>query len=478
MLRASGRLASRTATIRQGDLVVGRQQESLATDSTGHSTGSRVGESLALFLLVLAIAAPFAHHYGEQQGSRYALTAALWDRQTVVLDEYTHLLGRDRAVVDGVTYSDKAPGQPFLMVPFYAVYRLAGGEPPDTLVWEGDLGMWWLTVWSAAIPGALLAVLMYRWAQQVQRNKALVATLTMSLGTLLLVYSTILFGHVLAALALFGMFLLLRDEDASRWRLFAAGLLGGAAVLIEYPAALVVMVLVVAAVVRHRGRVLAVVGGGIPAAVLLVLYNIRLFGSPFVFTYQWSAFSGAKEEANELVGIFAGPTLERLAHVLVSPRGLLIATPVIAVCLVGMVLLWRKGSRFDAAVAAGAFLVMLAVQGSWSTSYAGGAGPRYVVPALPFLVAPLAVVWARWRLITSVLAGIGVVTIVAATLTEPQLASQFEAGLRFWLTRLVGGEFTSTVYTLAVGGWGWAVHIMSVAVAGLWLARNMRSRIV
>ena len=428
-----------------------------------------------MFLLVLAVTAPFAHHYGEQQGSRYALTAALWDRHTVVLDEYTHLLGRDRVVFDGVTYSDKAPGQPFLMVPFYGLYRLAGGEPPDTLVREGDLGMWWLTLWSAAIPGALLAVLMYRWAREIEMRTALAATLTMSLGTLLLVYSTILFGHVLAAVALFGAFLLVREEEASWWRLLGVGALGGAAVLFEYPAALVVAVLVVAAVVRHRLRALAVVVGGIPGLVLLILYNLRLFGSPVVFTYQWSAFGGAREEANDLVGVFAGPTLERFAHVLVSPRGLLIATPVVAACFLGMALMWRKGLRFDALVTASAFLAMLAVQGSWSNSYAGGAGPRYVVPALPFLVAPMAVVWARWRIATPVLAGIGLVTMSVATLTEPQLGSHFEAGLRFWLTRLVGSELTNTVYTLVVNGWGWLVHALTVGWAGFLLIRAAHS---
>lgn len=442
----------------------------MATDSAIDTIRSRMSHGVVLFLLVLAVAAPFAHHYGEQQGSRYALTAALWDRQTVVVDQYTHLLGRDRTVVDGVTYSDKAPGQPFLMVPFYGGFRLVGGEPPEGR-WDVDLGVWWLTLWSAAVPGAVLAALMYRWAREVEAKTALLATLTMALGTMLLVYSTILFGHVLAALALFGMFLLIREGNASVRRLLGAGALGGAAVLVEYPAALVVMVLVVATLVRHRQRGLAVVAGGIPVLILLVLYNLRLFGSPFVFTYQWSAFSGAREQANELVDVFAGPSLERFFHVLVSPRGLLIATPVIAACLLGLVLIWRKGWRFDAAVAASGFLAMLAVQGSWSNSYAGGAGPRYVVPALPFLVAPLAVAWRRWRIATPVLAAVSVVTMLAATVTEPQLASQFEAGLRYWISRAVRGEFTTTVYTLAVGSWGWLLHGVTVGLAGYVLVR-------
>ena len=80
----------------------------------------------AIFLLVLVFAGPVIHHWGEQQGSRYALTAALWDQQTVVIDDYSHLLVRDRAVIDGVTYSDKAPGQPFLAVPFFDMVVFTG----------------------------------------------------------------------------------------------------------------------------------------------------------------------------------------------------------------------------------------------------------------------------------------------------------------------------------------------------------------
>ena len=88
---------------------------------------------LLLALLVVVIAGPLVHDNGAQQASRYTLTAAIWDEHTLNLDMYAALdepvLGVDRAVRDGSTYSDKAPLQPMLAVPFYAAYRAVGGEP-------------------------------------------------------------------------------------------------------------------------------------------------------------------------------------------------------------------------------------------------------------------------------------------------------------------------------------------------------------
>lgn len=456
----------------------------LLTNSDSQRVASGTGSGplwrrpiVLLFLLVVVFAGPVVHHWGEQQGSRYALTAALWDEQTVVIDDYAHMLGRDRVVIDGVTYSDKAPGQPFLAVPLYGVYRLLGGESPaEHYDPEADFGQWWVTFWSAVVPGAILAVLMYRWAREAEAKTAMQATVTIALGTLLLVYSTILFGHVLAALFLFAMFLVIRRPDPSLWALVGAGALGGAAVVTEYPAALVVAVLTLAAILRHRTKALALLLGGVPFAILLGLYHIRLFGDPFTFTYQWSAFFGPQEEATTLPGIFAGPTGERFLHVLFSPRGLFIATPVLLVAVMGMIPMWRKGRRFDVVVASAAVLAMLAIPFSWGNSYAGGAGPRYFTPALPFLVAPLAVAWARWRIATMVTAAVSLFTMILATLTEPQVATQLEGGLRYWLVVAGRGDFEPTVYNFAIGNLGWVLYGASVAVVLILLVRAIRSQ--
>ncbi len=280
----------------------------------------------ALSLLVLVVAAPLAHPGADQQASRYSMTAAIWDHQTFELSAYEDLLNRDRSVRDGKVYSDKAPLGPLLGVPFYGVYRLLGGEAAETL--EGpfgwfDYGLWWVTVWTVTVPGAILAALMFTWAREIEPSTALRASLAVVFGSLIIVYSTMLFGHVLAALFLFIMFLLVRTPDASWGRLLLAGLIGGAAVLVEYPSALVVVVLVIAALVRHKAKALAVVLGGAPSVIMLGIYNAVLFGSPLMYSYRWSAFNRPRDSAGDFLGAAStGPSFHRLIDVLFSERGL------------------------------------------------------------------------------------------------------------------------------------------------------------
>ena len=58
---------------------------------------------VAAAALVVAVAGPLVHDYTAQPASRYTFTAAIVDHGTVRLDRYTHVLGVDRAVVDGHT---------------------------------------------------------------------------------------------------------------------------------------------------------------------------------------------------------------------------------------------------------------------------------------------------------------------------------------------------------------------------------------
>ena len=423
------------------------------------------GRWTAIFLLVVLAVVPFMHPRGEQQSSRYAATAAVWDLGTLEVIEYGGLFGRDGAVVEDAVYTDKAPGQPFLAVPFYGVFRLAGGEPLSEEMEEPNLGLWWLTVWSAGIPLAVLAVLMYRWSWEIGAETALFATLTITFGTLLLVYGSLLFAHVLAALLGFAMFLLVRRRPSPSSHLFMAGALGGLVVLTENPMALIVIIVMAAAFAVNGARAWRVVVGGLPFALLLGLYNTALFGSPITFSYQWSVFSGVRNEARGTFEAFSGLSLDHVSEVLLAERGLFIATPVVAMAIIGCWLLWKRGFHIDASVALLAFGAMLSIQLFWPNAFAGGAGPRYVTPGLPFLVAPLALAWKRWRILTSGLAVLSSVTMALAIATKPQLGENFEAGLRYWVSEVFAGNLAPTIYTEWMGAWGWLVHIATAVLA-------------
>jgi hypothetical protein len=216
--------------------------------------------------------------------------------------------------------------------------------------------------------------------------------------------------------------------------------------------------------------------GGLPAVFLLALYNQAVFGSVTSLSYQ---FSGFLDEPRSTTEIFPGPSWQLFLEVLYSPRGLLVAAPVLVMAIIGLFRMKRIGYSFDAIVAGLAFGAMLLVQMSWSSPYAGGAGPRYVTPGLPFLAAPLAVAWVRWRLSTTVLAVLSVVTLGLATLTDPQLSSTYQAGLGHWVRELLSGNVAPTIWTEAFGPSGWLIYISAAGLAGyvLWKA-NQRDRIL
>lgn len=130
---------------------------------------------------------------------------------------------------------------------------------------------------------------------------------------------------------------------------------------------------------------------GLPFVVgvsVLLVMNFRRFGSVFE--------TGYGDVLNE--GFFGAPWFEGVAAVLVSPgRGLLWMAPLVLLAPYGLVLLARGGERMRPGLALGAFLALLipvAVMPGWHGGYTYG--PRYLLPALPFLWMGVAEVLDRW----------------------------------------------------------------------------------
>ena len=94
---------------------------------------------------------------------------------------------------------------------------------------------------------------------------------------------------------------------------------------------------------------------------------------------------------------------------LVSEKGLLIVAPIAIVALFRFPLLWRSGRRAETLVCAGIASVFLAYNAAYYLPWGGQApGPRFLVPALPFLALPLAM---ALRARPLAVAGIGVLSI-------------------------------------------------------------------
>lgn len=431
--------------------------------------------SILLFLLVVVVVGPLVHPYADQQASRYALTGAIWDDHTIQLDDYTHVLGRDAAIRDGRYYSDKAPLQPLMAVPLYAMYRTVGGEPATVLRTDENLGLWWQTLWLAAVPLGLIAALMYLLAYRINPATALPAAAAIAFGTILLPFGAVLFGHVLAGLFVLGAVVLVSTDDLNRSKLIGAGACLGAAVAVEYTAGLAVLVISGFVLWRQWRSYHWLVLGGLPFVVLLGAYHAVAFGSPLSHPYTYNIYWGVVEEQKGFFHEFAGLSFDHLVSVLVSGRGFLVASPIVVLSLVGLLLLVRRrdaaGRRAGmlAIIMFGAFLLLPL---TWHNPWGGWSpGPRYIVPALPVLVLGAGAAWSLRPVVTRYAVGVSVLTMVLATITNPLVERDGQGGLGTWLGRAVNGELADTVFTMGAGGWGWLLHGLLVSLIAYFLFR-------
>jgi hypothetical protein len=140
----------------------------------------------------------------------------------------------------------------------------------------------------------------------------------------------------------------------------------------------------------RRGDLLRFITAISPFIVLIGAYNDMRFGSPLRMGYPGQPFNH-----NIVVGLLG---------LTVSPgRGLLIYAPVVVVAAGGMVLMWRASESRWVITIAGLLLIRMAFYSHWWAWYGGdGFGPRFLMPAVPALAVPLAVVFRQWRLLPRV----------------------------------------------------------------------------
>lgn len=208
-------------------------------------------------------------------------------------------------------------------------------------------------------------------------------------------YSTNFYSHQLAAAFLFVAFALLFLRKTNRvgtWAAPAAGFLLGFALFTEYTVALIIAVIGVYGLWLLRRAPMEItgfVGLGLVPLLGLFAYNAAAFSGPLDTGYShdfcWSAAQAAG---------YAGFTYPHLGPLfdltLGSYRGLFYMSPFLLLGAPGYFLMARRRLSLEAAVCAVAgilFIVTLSAYWGWN----GGKveGPRYLVPAIPFLAFPV-----------------------------------------------------------------------------------------
>jgi hypothetical protein len=482
---------------------------------------------LAPLLGVLLSYAYFVAAPAWNQNSRLALTRALVERHTTIIDDHHETTG-DKSFRDGHFYSDKAPGTSLLAtIPYAALHAfrvltrgelpgvgvhpldpkaVAAGEHPrpedrlpgDVLVYNQThrLALWLCGLFAVALPSLLGAMAVFLLALRELGDRprpALLVALTYAIATPAFPYSTVLYGHqpcaalLVAAFAVIALLPAGAKEDASdrggggtrdgladagggparpsiktevRNAAILCGALLGLAVVTEYTAAVVVVILCAWALRRHGSRfAVHVIAGGLPFAVLLAAYHTAAFGGPLRTGYDFVWREEFAEGMREQYGLGLPDPHAALALTFGSYRGLFYLSPILllAVWGLGAQLVDKDPERRTRAAIAAVIVAYYWLLNSGYYMWDGGAsaGPRHMVPALPFLALGLASAITTVPRIFAALAIVSAMHMLLLAAAAPE-ATQFgdpiwEYALPKVVSRTPGPAVTSTNVGLLLG---------------------------
>jgi hypothetical protein len=364
---------------------------------------------LAIFLASLI---PIHPNSGWNVNTRLALIFAVVHDGSLKIDPYHEMTG-DKAFFEGHFYSDKIFGASFLAAPFYAAanFATAGQIGVQGAHWASKLG-------ASALPAAasilLLLMLMVRTGTPPRR--ALLAILAVFFGSSWFGYSTIFAPYAAAIAAALGALYLTLFPPNSRLTLlnsFAIGALSGYALLCELSMAFALIGPGVVFVLRlldqtglfgvrafaemkgERSRILhgalfalAYAAGVLLPMSLFVWYCYAIFGK-FSIPYEYEHDPLFREGMQAgLMGITT-PKLLPLWYLTFHPfRGIFFWTPLLLAAVVGAILATRQyGKRrilgWLALWTIAAYVLFNSAYYMWWGGWA--MGPRFMIPAVPFL---------------------------------------------------------------------------------------------
>lgn len=379
----------------------------------------------------------------ENSNSRLGLIFAVAREGRLTIDsfhEHPWLHTIDKAYYQGHYYSDKAPGTAILGVLAYApIYWTSKALGLETDTWSAfSRTRYLLTLLVIGIPSALAGAMMYAFLFRTTGDawRSYLATIAIALGTMVLPFSTLFFGHALAAASLAIALLMAiawrRSSQPARPRDFAViGLALGFAIVTEYTAVLgaipVGVYLLASPVIeprRHlpRAAVVALLAGCAVPLAIYIAYSTACFGSPFRIGYTYEADQAFRStHAVGVVGV-SFPRPDVLYYLTFHPiRGIFLQSPVLLASIAGLyVMSKRREWRLEALLAGAivvAFILMNAGFGWWWAGWSFG--PRLLLPMLWIMALPLVFISQRLVPVISILIVASAIQMFVATAGNP-----------------------------------------------------------
>jgi hypothetical protein len=377
--------------------------------------------------------------------SRIQLVVSVVDDHSFRIDRALAKYGdhEDKSVFRGHFYSNKAPGLSFAMVPVYWALRTVFQSPAT--------GTSTLFVFVRLLTVSLACfVAAFRFSKRIEetgRNAEMASLVTFAVlfGTPFLYYSRSLFSHAWTASLLFLAWDALRESDERPQRsailTSVSGFLAGWAVLSEYTAAPIAILLALRALAGRRIRpvLFLALGAVVPAAVLL-LYDASCFGSPWSLSSSHEALPSYAALAHHgLFGIERPRASSLLGSLFGSSRGAVLFSPFWIWALPGFIGWWQsKRRRADWAFCLASttiLIVLLAGYPNWEGGWC--LGDRYLLPAIFFaaLSLPFGLETPISRFLFALAAGFSVANFALLTSSWPHIPPSFHwpvASISWW----------------------------------------------
>jgi 4-amino-4-deoxy-L-arabinose transferase-like glycosyltransferase len=263
---------------------------------------------------------------------------------------------------DGAWYPKHPILMPIATLPFLALFGMPG-----------------LLVFNLAILAAVAAALFRLARLYAPPAAAATAVMVLILGTFLRAYAYNLSPDLFALLLVtLGLLFLLRGAHGKAGCLLGAALLAKILLAVLLPAAW--LHVLIRSGPRRALRFAA--GCALPIAALF-LYDLALFGSPFVTSYDRNVdIVGGRVVTTSHRSLFDNDVAQGLrGEILDARRGLLPTAPVLLLAIPGFLLLFRRrpGDALFLLGMAGFLIVLLAAYRDWNQSHYGN---RFLMPVI------------------------------------------------------------------------------------------------